>query len=117
MILRLQHSMDEFIFFMRTKMQVDKSKYFYSDAPKHLIKIINCSPAHCTVLAQFMNDNETDVMLLAETHLTNKYNFQIRGYMFYNTNHPEGKAHEGTGILIKNRIKHHFYNTFATNYL
>jgi len=63
------------------------------------------------------NANEIDVMLLAETHLTTKYNFQIRGYMFYNTNHPDGKAHGGTGILIKNRIKHHFHNTFATNYL
>jgi len=34
---------------------------------------------HKLELAQFMNDNEIDVMLLAETHLTNKY-------MFYNTN-------------------------------
>jgi len=56
-------------------------------------------------------------MLLAETHLTNKYNLQIRGYMFYNTNHPDGKAHGGTEILIKNRFKHHFHHTFATNYL
>jgi len=37
--------------------------------------------------------------------------------MFYNTNHPDEKAHGGIGILIKNRIKRHFYNTFATNYL
>jgi len=65
---------------------------------------------HKLELAQFMNDNEIDVMLLAETHLTNKY-------MFYNTNNPDGKAHGGTGTLIKNRIKHHFHNTFATNYL
>jgi len=27
---------------------------------------------HKLELAQFMNDNEIDVMLLAETHLTNK---------------------------------------------
>jgi len=37
--------------------------------------------------------------------------------MFYNTNHPDGKAHGGTVILIKNSIKHHFHNTFATNYV
>jgi len=36
-------------------------------------------------------------MLLSETHLTNKYNFQLRGYSFYATNHPDGKAHGGTG--------------------
>jgi len=34
--------------------------------------------------------------------------------MFTNINHPDGKAHGGTGILIK---KQHFHNTFATNYL
>jgi len=72
---------------------------------------------HKLELAQLMNDNEMDVMLLAETHLTNIYNFQIRGYMFYNTNHPDGKAHGGTEILIKNRNKHHFHNTFATSYM
>jgi len=46
---------------------------------------------HKLELSQFMNDNEIDVMLLAETHLTNKYNFKIREYMFYNTNHPNRK--------------------------
>jgi len=30
-------------------------------------------------------------MLLSETHLTEKYTFQIPGYKFYFTNHPDGK--------------------------
>jgi len=56
-------------------------------------------------------------MMLLETHLTNKYNFQLRAYSFYGTNHPNGKAHGGTGILIRSRIKHHYHNKFAKNYL
>lgn len=56
-------------------------------------------------------------MLLSEKHLTNNYKFQINVYIFYGTNHPDGKAHGDTGVLIRNRIKHTFRNDFATNYL
>jgi len=63
------------------------------------------------------NDNHIDIMLLVDTHLTNKYNFQIRGYTFYRTDHPDGKTHGGTGILIRERIKYHIHQRFATNYL
>ena len=68
-------------------------------------------------LAQFLHEKHIDVMLLSETHLTSKYNFQIRDYHFYGTNHPDGKAHGGTAILIRNRMKHHFYKEFAENHL
>lgn len=46
-------------------------------------------------------------MLISETHLTNKYNFRISGYSFYDTKHPDGKGHGGTGILINRRIPHY----------
>jgi len=58
-----------------------------------------------------------DIMRLVETHFTNKYNFQIRGYTSYRTDHPVGKAYGRTGILIRERIKHHFHQRFATSYL
>jgi len=66
---------------------------------------------------QFLNKNHIDIMLLVENHPTSKYNFQIRGYTFNRTEHPDGTAYGGTGILIRERIKHHFYQRFATNYL
>lgn len=72
---------------------------------------------HKPEIAQFLNSNHIDAMLLVETHLTGRYNFHIRGYTFYRTDHPDGKAHGGTGILIRERIKHHFHKRFATNYL
>jgi len=46
---------------------------------------------HNLEVTQFLNDNHIDIMLLVETHLTNKYNFQIRG-----TDRLKG----GSGILI-----------------
>jgi len=72
---------------------------------------------HNLEVTQFLHDNHIDIMLLVETHLISKYNFQIRGYTFYRTDHPDGKAHGGTGILIRERIKNHFHQRFATNYL
>lgn len=72
---------------------------------------------HTQELTQFIYEKNIDVMLLSETHLTNKNNFHIPGYLFYGTNHPDGKAHGGTGILIRNRIKHHHLNNFDKNYL
>jgi len=72
---------------------------------------------HNLEVTQFLNENHIDIMLLVETHLTNKYNFQIKGYTFYRTDHPDGKSHGGTGILIRERIKHHFHQRLSTNYL
>jgi len=46
-----------------------------------------------------------------------KYNFQLRDYTFYRTGHPDVKAHGGTGILNRERIKHHFHQGLATIYL
>lgn len=78
---------------------------------------VNGVSRHKLEMAQFLQDKHIDVMLLSKTHLTNKYKFKINGYIFYGTNHPDGKAHGGTGVLIRNRIKHTFRNDFATNYL
>lgn len=62
---------------------------------------------HKLEIDRFIKDNKIDIMLISETHLTDKYNFRISGYYFYDTKHPEGKGHGGTGILINQRIPHH----------
>ncbi len=72
---------------------------------------------HKNELQLFLDSSEIDVLLISETHLTSKNNFQIPKYTFHATNHPDGKAHGGTGILIKNRIKHSFLNRFETQHL
>jgi len=72
---------------------------------------------HKLELAQLLADRNIDAMLLSETHLTEKYNFQIPGYKFYFTIHPDGKAHEGTGILIRLRVKHHLLGNWQEDCL
>jgi len=64
---------------------------------------------HKLEVTQILNENHIDIMLMVETHLTSKYNFQIRGYTFYHADHPDGKYHGESGILIRERIKHNFH--------
>jgi len=61
-------------------------------------------------LAQHMNEvkififnNQTDIMLISETHFTKNI---ISKYRFtqYTIQHPNGTAHSGTAIIIKNNI-------------
>ena len=40
-------------------------------------------------------------MLISETHFTIKTYFYIPGYKLCHTNHPDGSAHGGSAILVK----------------
>jgi endonuclease/exonuclease/phosphatase family metal-dependent hydrolase len=61
---------------------------------------------HAQEINVFLNMNNIDIMLVSETHLTNKSKFNIRNYNIYQTNHPDGTAHGGTAILIKSELEH-----------
>jgi exonuclease III len=52
----------------------------------------------------FLQDQLIDIMLISETHLTDKSYLKIPGYKFYHTNYPDNTAHAGTAILIKGTI-------------
>ena len=43
-------------------------------------------------------------MLISETHFPSKSHFSISGYNTCHTDHPDGKAHGGTGIPIRSAI-------------
>jgi exonuclease III len=55
----------------------------------------------------FLNQNQIDILLISETHNTTKNHFTISGYDLCYTNHPDGTAHGGTAIIIKNTIAHY----------
>lgn len=48
-----------------------------------------------------------DIMLVSETHFTSRSHLKIPKYNLYHTMHPDGTAHGGTAVIIKNNIKHH----------
>lgn len=60
---------------------------------------------HLLELTAFMYDNLIDIMLISETHTTDKSYNNIPNYNIYYTNHPDNRAHGGTAIIIKKSIK------------
>jgi exonuclease III len=51
---------------------------------------------HKEELRTFISDHNTDVMLISETHFTDKNYFKLPFYSVYHTNHPARKARGGT---------------------
>ena len=72
----------------------------------------NGLPHHRDELVTFINTNEIDIMLISETHFTNKNYIKIPRYTSYNTNHPSGRAHGGAAVIIKSSIKHYELNKY-----
>ena len=58
-------------------------------------------------LKTFIKNQDIDIMLISETHFTHKNFLRIPQYSIYTTNHPDGKAHGGTAVIIRNKIKHY----------
>jgi hypothetical protein len=64
----------------------------------------------------FISLHNIDVMLISETHFTDKRYLKLPK-TFYHTNHPAGTASEGTAIIIKTTIKHHLQSSYKQDFL
>ena len=62
----------------------------------------------------FLETNEVDVLLVSETHFTNRTDFSIPKYKMYHTMHPDGTAHGSSAIPIKENIKHYTIDSYCT---
>ena len=69
---------------------------------------------HKLELESFLKENEIDIMLICETHLTSKHNFRLYGYSLHINNHPDDKPCGGTAIAIKNRIRYQILPNYQT---
>jgi len=47
---------------------------------------------HSLEAKAFILSQDIDILLVSETHFTNKSYFRIPGYSLYHTMHPDGKA-------------------------
>ena len=68
---------------------------------------------HKEVVKLFQNQNQIDILLISETHFTSKNHFTIPGCDLYYTSHPDGTAHGGTAIIIKNTIAYYVQLTIC----
>jgi hypothetical protein len=50
---------------------------------------------------------DLDILLVSETHFTNRSYITIPKYNIYYTNHPDETAHGSTAVIIRQNIKHY----------
>lgn len=72
---------------------------------------------HKAEVQTFLIEQNIDIMLISETHFTKQNFFNITGYSVYDTKHPDGKAHGGTAVLIKRRLKHYELQKYAKDHI
>lgn len=68
-------------------------------------------------IENFLNVNNVDILLVSETHFTDRTYIKIPHYTAYHTEHPDGTAHGGSAILIRSSIKHYEQPEYKTDYL
>lgn len=64
-----------------------------------------------------LEENNIDIALIFETHFTPQSFVIISGYQVYHTRDPDGTAHTGSAIYIKNNISYHPLTPFSEDYL
>jgi hypothetical protein len=62
---------------------------------------------HQKELKIFLKINSIDIIFISETHFTDKSYTFFPNYKLYQANHPDGTAHGGAAILIKDTIHHY----------
>jgi hypothetical protein len=86
------------------------------DNPLHLaLWNANGLTQHAEELRTFISYHSIDVMLISETHFTDKNYFKLPFYSVYHTNQPAGTAHDGSAIIIKNSIQHNLHNGYSSD--
>lgn len=72
---------------------------------------------HAQEVNLFIKSHNLDIMLVSETHFTQHSYIRIPGFRIYNTRHPDGTAHGGTAIIIRDGIKHHELEGYCKEHL
>lgn len=70
---------------------------------------------HLLEVESFLKNNYIDIMLISETHGTDRSYFNITGYATIATNHPSNCAYGGAAILIKRSILYEQQESICTD--
>lgn len=65
----------------------------------------------------YMNKILIGIMMISETHITNRHYLRILKYNLYHTTHPDGNARGGTALIIGESTKHFEREKFSKDYL
>jgi exonuclease III len=72
---------------------------------------------HAQEINTFLNTHNLDVLLVSETHVTERSHINIPQYAIYHTPHPDQKAHGGTAVIIRRSLKHHLGIPYSTEHI
>jgi exonuclease III len=65
----------------------------------------------------FLTTNNIDVLLVSETHVTDRSHINIPHYAIYHTPHPDTKAHGGTAVIVRQNLKHHLGMAYSDEHI
>lgn len=68
-------------------------------------------------LTQFLNSEQIDIAMIAETHLTSRTRAEIANYNIFTCNHPMDAAHGGAAVYIKKTIAHYEASNYCTDHI
>jgi exonuclease III len=66
-------------------------------------------------LQLFLEEQEIDVCLLAETHLTKQTYIKMKGHQVYHTVHPQNIARGSSAVLVKDNMIHYVETKYMTD--
>jgi hypothetical protein len=62
---------------------------------------------HAQEVRLFIQSLDLDILLVPETHFTERSHMTIPNYKVYHTAHSDATAHSGTAVIIRQNLKHH----------
>jgi len=62
---------------------------------------------HAQEIKLFLQTLHLDILLVSETHFTERSYVKIPNFSIYHTTHPEETAPGGTAVIIRRNLKHH----------
>lgn len=72
---------------------------------------------HVNEIETFLKLNYIDILLISETHLTNRSYLRIRDYDVITANQPDNRSHAGSAIIIKSTIKYEVAESITETFL
>jgi len=61
----------------------------------------------------FLRTYNIDVLLVSETHVTDRSHINIPHYAIYHIPHPDKKADGGTAAIVRRNLKHHLATAYS----
>lgn len=87
----------------------------------HLLKLAlwnaNGLSNHAQELTKFIQLKKIDIMMICETHFTDRSFIKIPNFSIYHTPHPDGTAHGGSAIIVNNKLKHYELPKFQQEHI